>query len=438
MKQVLFEEDGAFRVGTVLSEAGASVQVEAAHGKRSKLKTTAILLRFDGQPLAAFMPEAQKLSEPIDPKFLWEVCGPDEFAFDALARDYFGRAPTPQEAAAVALALHSHPMYFYKRGKGHYQGAPEENLKAALAGAEKKRQQQERVDTWAEALAAGSLPAEIGARSGHAPLQARQDEPRMARARFGRDPRGTLAAQGAGRGGCDRGARGLLPAPLRVRAFPRGHRLSRGAAARRASRASPRPGRRVLDRRRGDHRDRRRLLRRAAGERRGAHRRAHRRAHALLRPRRAARGPRARAHVHGVLPGRQDHHAPRRRHRRRHARPGAARARALALPRGGSRKPRHPRHRIARRGGRHRCQPANRRDRVAPERHGGGGRPRRRPARRGPFHSCGGSPARSRRCGARARTATTVPTTTSAWRAAGYRSRRGAAIRPSTRWWPSS
>ena len=75
MKQVLFEEDGAFRVGTILSEAGASVQVEAAHGKRSKLKTNAILLRFDGQPLAGFMPEAQKLSEPIDPQFLWEVCG---------------------------------------------------------------------------------------------------------------------------------------------------------------------------------------------------------------------------------------------------------------------------------------------------------------------------------------------------------------------------
>ncbi|HSS26431.1 MAG TPA: RNB domain-containing ribonuclease [Usitatibacter sp.] len=162
MKQVLFEEDGAFRVGTILSEAGASVQVEAAHGKRSKLKTNAILLRFDGQPLAGFMPEAQKLSEPIDPQFLWEVCGADEFAFDALAREYFGRAPSPQEAAAVALALHSHPMYFYKRGKGRYQGAPEQNLKAALAGAEKKRKHQEQVDAWAAELGAGRVPEAIG------------------------------------------------------------------------------------------------------------------------------------------------------------------------------------------------------------------------------------------------------------------------------------
>ena len=70
MTQVLFEEDGAFRVGTVLSEAGASLQVEAAHGKRSKLKAAAILLRFDGQSLGGFIPEAQKLADPIDPQFL--------------------------------------------------------------------------------------------------------------------------------------------------------------------------------------------------------------------------------------------------------------------------------------------------------------------------------------------------------------------------------
>jgi exoribonuclease-2 len=164
VKQVLFEEDGAFRVGTILGESGASFQVEAAHGKRSKVKAASILLRFDGQSLTGFMPEAQKLAEPIDPLFLWEVCGTDEFGFDALARDYFGRAPSPQEAAAVALALHSHPMYFYKRGKGRYQGAPETNLKAALAGSEKKRRQQEQVDAWAAELAVGRVPEALAAK----------------------------------------------------------------------------------------------------------------------------------------------------------------------------------------------------------------------------------------------------------------------------------
>jgi exoribonuclease-2 len=164
LSQVLFEEDGAFRVGTILAEAGASFQVEAAHGKRSKVKATNVLLRFDGQALSAFMAEAQKLAAEIDPSFLWEVCGAGEFAFDALAREYHGREPTPQEAAAVAVVLHGHPIYFYKRGKGRYQAAPEENLKAALAGQEKKRRQQEQVDAWAAELVAGTLPEPIGAK----------------------------------------------------------------------------------------------------------------------------------------------------------------------------------------------------------------------------------------------------------------------------------
>ena len=161
MKQVLFEEDGAFRVGTILSEAGASFQVEAAHGKRSKVKAASILSRFDGQALATFMAEAQKLSEEMDPQFLWEVSGAGEVAFDALAAEYFGHPPRPQEAAAVLLALHANPIYFYKRGKGRYQPAPEENLKAALAGLEKKRRQQEQVDAWAAELGAGTVPEAI-------------------------------------------------------------------------------------------------------------------------------------------------------------------------------------------------------------------------------------------------------------------------------------
>lgn len=161
MKQVLFEEDGAFRVGTILSEAGTSFQVEAAHGKRSKIKGSSVLLRFDGEALGSFMSVAQQLAAPLDPQFLWEVCGDDEFGFEELAREYYGRAPTPQEATAVALALHSNPIYFYKRGKGRYQAAPEENLKAALAGLEKKRRQQEQVDRWAGELQAGRVPEPI-------------------------------------------------------------------------------------------------------------------------------------------------------------------------------------------------------------------------------------------------------------------------------------
>ena len=164
MKQVFFEEDGAFRVGTILSEAGAAFQVEAAHGKRSNVKANALLLRFDGQALSSFIPEAQSRADALDPQFLWEVCGQEEFGFAQLAQEYYGHAPLPLEATAVALALHASPMYFYRRGKGRYQAAPAENLKAALAGLEKKRRQQEQVDAWAAALEAGAVPPELAAK----------------------------------------------------------------------------------------------------------------------------------------------------------------------------------------------------------------------------------------------------------------------------------
>ena len=36
--QVLYEEDGEFKVGTVLAQAPASYQVESPHGRRSKVK----------------------------------------------------------------------------------------------------------------------------------------------------------------------------------------------------------------------------------------------------------------------------------------------------------------------------------------------------------------------------------------------------------------
>lgn len=164
MKQVLFEEDGAFRVGTILAEAGSAFQVEAAHGKRSKVKAGAVLLRFDDQALGSFMPDAQERAGEIDPRFLWEVCGADEFGFADLAQDYFGHAPGPPEATAILLALHASPMYFYRRGKGRYQAAPAENLRAALAGLERKRRQQEQVDAWAASLAAGTVPPELAAK----------------------------------------------------------------------------------------------------------------------------------------------------------------------------------------------------------------------------------------------------------------------------------
>jgi exoribonuclease-2 len=158
---VLFEEQGDFKVGTVLADNGTSLQVETASGKRTKVKAAAVLLRFEASPLGSFLAQAQELAEAIDVDFVWQCCGEDEFGFETLAEDYFGHKPSALQAAALLLKLHSAPMYFYRRGKGRYKAAPEDALKSALAAIERKRRQAELQQRYVDELLDGRLPAEF-------------------------------------------------------------------------------------------------------------------------------------------------------------------------------------------------------------------------------------------------------------------------------------
>ncbi|MDH3321119.1 MAG: RNB domain-containing ribonuclease, partial [Betaproteobacteria bacterium] len=162
MPNVFYEEEGEFKVGAVLTEQPASMQVEAPHGKRSKVKAAQVLVRFEAPPLGSFLAEAQQLAAEIDIDFLWQCCGGAEFSYDNLAREYYGHAPDPVEAAAVLMRLHGAPMYFYKKGRGRYKAAPEDALKAALAGVERKRRQAEVKARYVAALCAHKLPEAFG------------------------------------------------------------------------------------------------------------------------------------------------------------------------------------------------------------------------------------------------------------------------------------
>ena len=95
---VFYEEEGGFKVGVILADNDTSLQVEAPHGKRSKIKAASVLLRFAEPAAAAFMDAAQRVAGEVDVDFLWQCCGPDEFAFDTLGREYFGHAPSAVEA----------------------------------------------------------------------------------------------------------------------------------------------------------------------------------------------------------------------------------------------------------------------------------------------------------------------------------------------------
>ena len=158
---VFYEEEGSFKAGAILADNDTSLQVEAPHGKRSKIKVSAVLLRFAEPALGVFSEAAQRVADEVDVDFLWQCCGTGEFSFDALGREYFGRVPSALESAGLLLKLHGSPMYFYKKGRGRYKAAPPESLKAALASIEKKRLQAEQKQRWAAELAAGRLPAEF-------------------------------------------------------------------------------------------------------------------------------------------------------------------------------------------------------------------------------------------------------------------------------------
>ena len=158
---VLYEDDGTFKVAAVLADGENSLQVQAPHGKRAKIKAKDVLLRFPEPGAAELLAQAEALAGGIETDFLWQCCGGEEFGFAELAREYCGRAPSAAEAAGILVKLHSAPMYFHRKGRGRYRAAPPETLRAALAGIERKKQQQLQISAWADQLASGALPEEF-------------------------------------------------------------------------------------------------------------------------------------------------------------------------------------------------------------------------------------------------------------------------------------
>ncbi|MBK9325154.1 MAG: RNB domain-containing ribonuclease [Hydrogenophilales bacterium] len=155
---VLYEEDGDIKAGTILADNDASLQVESQHGKRAKVKSAHVLLRYAAPSPSQVMDQARAGKAALDLDFLWEVAGEAEFSFEDLAREYHGHAPAAPESAAILLALHGAPIYFHKKGKGRYRAAPAEVLAAAKAAVERKARETALRAEWAAALAAGRLP----------------------------------------------------------------------------------------------------------------------------------------------------------------------------------------------------------------------------------------------------------------------------------------
>lgn len=163
---LFFEEDGTFKVGTVLSQNGSAYQVELLTGRRTKVKGGHVFFEFESLAASEVMTQAEQMAAEMDPQFLWEVAADGEFKFEALAADYFGESASVVERIATLLTLHGNPVYFHRKGRGNYRKAPAEILKAALAALEKKRLAEEQKKAWVRQMVdEKTAPKEIAAQA---------------------------------------------------------------------------------------------------------------------------------------------------------------------------------------------------------------------------------------------------------------------------------
>ncbi len=157
----LFDDSGKFLAGRVMSEADSSIQVELDSGKRVKVKASHVLLRFEKPQPAELIAQAQALAQEIDLDLAWEFASDEEFGFADLARDYFDKTAGPVQQAAALFRLFDAPHYFRRMAKGVFRKAPEDTVKAALLGIERKRLAALQIEAWAQELVDGQTPAPV-------------------------------------------------------------------------------------------------------------------------------------------------------------------------------------------------------------------------------------------------------------------------------------
>ncbi len=155
---LLYEEDGHFKAGTIVTDNDSSLQVDSQHGKRVKVKALNVMMRFATPTPSEMMAAAQHVRDETDADFLWEVASQEEFGFIELGTEYFGHPPTPIESAGILMRLHESPMHFYKKGRGRYKAAPAEALAAAKAGVERRQREAEALAAYVAELMSFKLP----------------------------------------------------------------------------------------------------------------------------------------------------------------------------------------------------------------------------------------------------------------------------------------
>jgi exoribonuclease-2 len=151
----LFDDAGKFLAGRVMSHTDASTQIELDSGRRVKVKSGHVLLRFESPEPAALLERARALATDLDLELAWEFAPDADFGFAELAREYFDASTDAVHQAAVLFGLFDAPHYFRRVGKGVFRKASRETVLAALAAIERKRAQAAQASAWADELVGG-------------------------------------------------------------------------------------------------------------------------------------------------------------------------------------------------------------------------------------------------------------------------------------------
>jgi exoribonuclease-2 len=157
----LFDDAGKFLAGRVMSHSDASMQVELESGRRVKVKSANVLLRFDTPEPSVLLDRARALAGDLDLELAWEFAPESDFGFADLARDYFDKNADAVQQAAALFGLFDAPHYFRRVGKGVFRKAGRETVQAALAAIERKRAQAAQVGAWADDLVRGECAPPI-------------------------------------------------------------------------------------------------------------------------------------------------------------------------------------------------------------------------------------------------------------------------------------
>ena len=162
---LLHEEGGDIKIATLISgdvnSEKEALAVETLGGKRGKLKAKDVWLTFEHAQPSHILDDARTLAADIDLNFLWECAGAGEFHFLDLAKEYLGESSDVAQKISLAMALQEAPIYFRRKGRGHFLRAPEEQLKAALLAVERKKLELAKQEQWESDLKQGKLPEEI-------------------------------------------------------------------------------------------------------------------------------------------------------------------------------------------------------------------------------------------------------------------------------------